>query len=881
MSWFREIGRRLRALIHRNQFDSDLQEEMRLHRELREREEIERGLSPKEAHYAAQRRFGNELLLREKSRDVWGWNVVEMLWRDVRYGLRQLRRSPGFTAVAVLTLALGIGANASIFAVLYNVVLRPLPYPDASRLVHVYLTVDSDGRGARDCSFSYPKFQDLKRLNTVFDSMAAYALRTYTITAPGAAERVHGEIVSASYFSMLGITTAMGRTFLSEEDGDPGAHSVAIISDGLWRARFGADPSVIGKMLQIDGKTCHIVGVTPPGVKGDSGQAMLWIPISMGDSGELTYRRQHWHEVVAHLKPAATVVQAAHEVKAIMRRLEEQQPSGDGIWNANAVSLAESKIDPILSKGLLVLYVAAGFVLLIACGNLANLTMGRMVGRQREIGVRVAIGAGRGALIRQVLIENLLLSAAGGLAGALVAVWSVPLLALLRPEANVSFWPSYMRQLDAQTMRVTAPVLVFSLALSVATGILFGLAPALKASRGDVNEVLKGGSPQGSHPRRWTVGFRSLLLVAQMALVVVLLVGTSLMLRSFARLTGIPLGIAARNVLTVPLSLPWQKYNDVSRRQFFNQLIARVRGLPGVEAATFGDLPAMERGTVTDLAAIDSRPVHDYIGLHSADPGFFELFHIPIRSGRAFTEQDRQGPPVAILSEWAARALFPGQSPLGHHIMLGEEHEIVGVVAEVHYEKQKQQLPIVGDMYVMGFGDYLIVRAAQSPMSLLPEVRRIVAGLDREIPVQGARTMEDNISLVHSYERFSTLLLGVFAALALGLAIVGIYGVFSYVVAARTREFGIRLALGAQRRDVLGIVIREGSKVTLAGVVVGIVGALALTRFLSSLLYGVKPTDPLTLVVVSLLLIGVASVACYVPARRATKVDPMVALRHE
>ncbi len=591
-------------MSRRKRMMEDLDQDIRDFIERETQDNIERGMPPEEARYAALRKFGNVTRVTEDTREVWSFVWLEQLWQEARFALRILRKSPGFTAVAVFTLALGIGANAVIFAVLYNVVLRPLPYPDGSRLVHVYLTVDSDRRGARDCSFSYPKFQDLKRLNTVFDSMASYALRTYTITGPGPAERVHGEIVSASYFSMLGITTAMGRTFLPEEDGSPGAHSVAILSDGLWHGRFGADPAVIGKTLEINGQTCHIVGVTPPGVNGDSGQAAFWIPISMGDSGDLTARQQHWHQVIAHLKPGVTVAQAATEVRAIMRRLEEQQPSFDGIWDSNAVSLAESKIDPVLAKGLLVLYGAAGFVLLIACANLANLTMGRMVGRQREIGVRVAIGAGRAALIRQVLVENSLLSAAGGLAGTLVAMWSMPLLALLRPEANVSFWPSYMRQLDAQTMRVTAPVLVFSLALSLATGILFGLAPALKASRGDVNDVLKGGAPQGSHPRRWTVGFRSLLLGAQVALVVVMLVGTGLMLRSFAKLTGIPLGIAARNVLTVPLELPWQKYNDVSRRQFFDQLVAQVRGLPGVEAATMGDLPAMERGDVTDLTAL-------------------------------------------------------------------------------------------------------------------------------------------------------------------------------------------------------------------------------------------------------------------------------------
>ncbi len=878
MSWIRFFRRRY--------WDEERTRELEAYLEAETEENIARGMPPEEARYAAHRKLGNTTRIREEIYRMNSLGWLETLWQDVRYALRMLRKNPGFTIVAVLALALGLGANTAIFAVLYNVVLRPLPYPEANRLVNVYLTLDSDRRGTRDIAFSYPKFQDLRRLNTVFDSMAAYALRTYTITAPGPAERVRGEIATASYFSMLGITAARGRTFLSQEDGEQSAHAVAILSDGLWRGRFGADPSVLGKALGLDGTTYHVVGVAPPGFQGDSGQAGFWIPFSMGSSGDLTSRKQHWHQVIAHLKTGVTVAQAAAEVRAIMGRLEDQRPSGWGTWDANAVGLAESKIDPVLSKGLVVLYAAVGFVLLIACANLANLTLARMVGRQREIGVRVAIGASRGSLIRQVLVENVLLSSVGGLAGVLVAMWSMPLLALLRPEAEVGYWPSYMRQLDAQAMSVSLPVLMFSLVLSFLVGIMFGLAPALKASRADVNEVLKGGAPQGNQPAQGAVGLRSLLLAGQTALVFVLLVGAGLMIRSFAKLTGVPLGIGTRNVLTVQLSLPSERYQGDAGRQFFDQVTAKVRGLPGVEATTIsGDLPAMERGTVTPLTSIDSRATNEYIGLHSVGPGFFELFRIPIRSGRAFTDHDYQGSPVAILSERAARELFPGQDPIGHHIHTGSEYEIVGVAAEVHYEKQRpRELTIVGDMYVAPartYGGYLIVKTAYSPLAFLPEVRKMVAGLDPEIPVQDARTMEGNIALVHSYERFSTLLLGVFAALALGLAIVGIYGVFSYAVAARTREFGIRLALGAQRRDVLKLVLRESFALVLAGMGVGIIGALGLTRFLSSLLYGVKPTDSLTLVAVSMLLIGVSLVACYIPARRATKVDPMVALRYE
>jgi predicted permease len=822
----------------------------------------------------------------ELEREMWSWRFLDALARDVRYGLRAFCRNPGFAAVAVLTLALALGANTVIFALLYNVVLRPLPYPQADRLVKVYLTVNMDQRGARDISFSYPKFEDLKSVNTVFDSMAAYALRSYTIADPGPAERVRGEIVSASYFSMLGISPTIGRTFLPEEDRDLGAHPVAIIGDDLWRQRFGADPSVIGKTLRVDGKPLSIVGVAPAGVRGDSGRATFWIPLSMGSSGDLTARQQHWHQAIGRLKPGVTVEQAAAQVRAIMRRQEQQQPSGSGTWDANAVLLAESKIDPGLSEGLLVLYAAVGFVLLIACANLANLTMARMVGRQKEIAVRVAIGAGRGSLILQVMVENLLLSVSGGFAGALVAMWCMRLLALLRPQAEAGFWPSYMRQLDAQTMQVTAPVLLFSLALSLAAGILFGLAPAIKASRGNLDEVLKGGAPHGSQPRHGGIRFRSALLAGQMALVVVLLVSAGLMARSFARLTGIPLGIETRNILTIRLSPPFQKYTNNASRQFFDRLMAQVRRLPGVNAVTIAeDLPALERGTVTVAEAIDARPINEYIGWRSVDPGFFELFRIPMRSGRTFTEHDRGGPPVAILSEWAARALFPGQSPIGHHIKANRiDCEVVGVAAEIHYERQKQQLAIVGDMYISPartYGDYLIVSAARNPLELVPAIRKIVAGLDPEIPVQDARTMDDNIFLVHSYQRFSTLLLGVFAALALALAVVGIYGVFSYSVAARTREFGIRLATGARGGDILRLVLREAAILSGAGLMVGLPAALAASRVLGSVVGGTVAADSLTCVTTAVVLAATALAASYIPARRAARLDPLQALRHE
>lgn len=684
---------------------------------------------------------------------------------------------------------------------------------------------------------------------------------------------------------MLGIKTQIGRTFLPEEDSRQGAHPVVILGNALWRERFGADPSVIGKTLRIDGKLFHVVGVAPPGVRGDSGNAQFWIPLSMASPDDLTSRMQHWHEVIAQLKPGVTVEQAATQVKAIMRRLEGQQPSGFGAWDANAVSLSASKIDPALAKGLVTLYAAVGLVLLIACANLANLTMARMVGRRREIAVRVAIGAGRGSVVRQVLVENVMLSVAGGVAGTMLAVWSMRLLALLRPVEDAGSWPSYMRQLDAQAMHVSEPVLAFGLSLSLASGILFGLAPALKASRGDVSDVLKGGTPQG-HPRRLPIRFRSTLLAGQMALVFVLLAGAGLLIRSFARLTSVPSGAETRNVLTVPLRLPYPRYSPGTARQFADRLVAQVRGLPGVEAVTISEgLPVMQRGTVTIAQAIDSRPINAFIGWRSVDPGFFELFHISMRSGRTFTERDRLGPPVAILSELAARALFPGQNPIGHHITAqGMDCRIVGVSAEVQYEKQEPQLPIVGDMYMAPLragSAYLIVKAARDPMLLLPAVLKIVAGLDPEIPVQGARTMDDRIFLVHSYERFVTVLLGVFAALGLALAAAGIFGVFSYAVAARTREFGIRVAAGARSADILWMVLREAVILSGTGLVLGLPVALAAQRVLGNMISGSATADPWTYSTAAAVLVGAGLAATYIPARRAAQLDPLEALRCE
>jgi len=871
-----EVWRKLLFVFRRRQFDRDLEEEMRFHLDLKA---TDQGLE------RARRKFGNMTLLREASHEAWGWGRLEALARDVWYGLRQFGRSPGFTAAAVLTLALGLGANTAIFTVLYSVVLRPLPYPDPGGIAKVYLTIDAhQGRGERTIGFSYPKFEDLRRLNTVFASMAGYGLQSATVTAPAPADRISAEYVSAAYFRILGVAAALGRTLLDEEDAAPGTHAVAVIGDGLWRDRFGGDRAAIGKTIRLDDTPFTIVGVAPKGFRGDSGRADLWLPMAMAGQGSITNRRQHWFEVMARLKPGVTTAQASAEVQAVMRSLERVQPSGGAnqAWDAGAMPLAESKRDRKLARGLVILYAAVGFVLLIACANLANLTMARLSGRQREVALRVALGAGRGSLVRQFLVENVMLALAGGAAGLMLAVWGMKLLERLRPvESDYGGWPSYLRAIDPESLRMTAPVLAFAAALSVLAGLLFGLAPAVRAARGDAGEVLKGGA-LWRPARHRLANLRGVLLAAQMALVVVLLAGAGLTIRGFARLMQAPLGIRAENMLTFRVGLPWRKYQGKAAIQQMDRLLARFGNLPGVEAAAVTeDLPIRIRGTVAPVA-VESRPETQYIGLHYVGPDFFRVFRIPMRAGRTFTERDTDGPPIAILSERAAQRLFPGENPLGRHVRMGEDCEVVGVAAEVQYGNQAQQLEIVGDAFrPPRFGGYVALRVAGNPKGLIPAVRRIVAEMEPEAPVYDARSMEEHVFAANSAARFSTVLLGVFAGLALALAVVGIYGVFSYAIAARTREFGIRIASGARAGDILKLVIADGAMLCAAGLAAGLPAALAATRALGSLSYDVQPGDAATYFAAAALLVAAALAACLLPAWRAAKVDPVVALRCE
>lgn len=892
MEFLNELWRRLLFLFRRRQFESELEEEMQFHLDMKTR-----AMGPA----AARRQFGNVALVGEDSRAAWGWRWLEALGRDLRHGLRLYRRSPGFTAVAVLTLGLGLGVNIAIFMLLYNVVLRPLPYPDAGRLMKVYVTWEGSQGGVRNIAFSYPKFQDLRRLSTSFQSLAAYGRGTFDL-ADSPAERVRGELVSSSYFGTLGVTSALGRTFLPDDDAAPGARAVAVIADTLWKRRFAADPAILGRDIKVATVTLKIVGVMPPDFTGETGRAEMWVPITMAPlvgkhDNALTGRNMHWHMVVGRLKPGVTRSQAAAEVAATMRHVQDPvMRSNDGmggVYGSGLMPLAESRLEPNERRAIFALYGAVGFVLLIACGNLANLTRARMVGRQRETAMRLALGAGRGSLVRQFLAENVLLSLGGGAAGVVLAQWSSRLLIYLRP-ADYASLPSYFRTLDADSLSLTLPVLAFSAALSLASGLLFGLMPALSASRGNVNPVLKEGITEGG---RRGPGFRGVLLTAQVALAVVLLAGGVLMMRSFARLVNDPIGADVHRVLAFELTLPdYEFHNRASRRAFLDRVVERLRALPSAEAVTLADdVPALERDTVTDIN-VANRTAPDYVGKHDVDAGFFPLFRIPLRAGRLFADRDRESK-VAILSERAAATLFPGQSAIGRHINFGErvaatlgvhvnpvdDYEVVGVVGEVRYAKQKQQLPLIGDVYVTPASGsaWVAVRTAADPKGLIASVRRGVAQLDPTLPAYSLSTLEDQIHEENWGPRFAAVLLGCFAVLAVALAMVGIYGVFSYAVAARTREFGIRIANGARAADIIGMVAREGASLCGIGLAVGIPAALATTHALESLLYQVGTSDPLTYVATTLVLILTALGACLIPACRAARVDPVIALRCE
>ena len=812
------------------------------------------------------------------------------LLQDVRYGLRVLRQKPGFTAVAVLTLALGIGANTAVFSLVSAVLVRPLQYREAERLV----TVWEDGTAAgfpRDV-LAVGNFADWRAQNSVFEEMAAADQRTFDLTGEGGEpEKIFGLGVTSNFFPLLGAEPALGRIFLPEED-SPGAARVAVLSQGLWQRRFGGERSAVGRDVLLNGEHYTVAGVMPADFEFAYPNVDLWIPVAFTPE-QLNDHANHYLEVVARLKPGVTVEQARADLNVVARRISEAHPEDATGLSAAVVPLREYLAGNVRTP-LLLLLAAVALVLLIACANVAGVLLSRAAARRREIAVRAALGASRLRIVRQLMTESVLLSAAGGLLGALLALWTFAFLGQLVPAG--------MRAMSEP--RLDSAVLAFTLLVSLLASLAFGLAPALQASKTDLNDALKQAGGRGG--AGWGRTLRGAFVVAEVALALVLLVGAGLVVRTLYNLRGQYAGLRPENVLTVRTQLADNRYREPARRAaFYEGVLERVKGLPGVVAAGYTTaVPLTRKGGANGLSVEgkDNGPDSNWNANHrQVSPDYFRALGLSVREGRGLTEQDDEGAqPVVAVNETLARSFWPGESALGKRFKVGLPDSpqpwltVVGVVDDVRQMASDE--PVKAEMYVpyrqaavywksSTYASFaprdLVVRTSVAPTSIAPAVRGAVREVDAYQPVSGVRTLEDVLGRDTAQRRVGVILLAAFAGLALLLSALGIYGVLAFFVVQHTPEIGVRMALGASPADMLRMVVGRGMRLALAGVGVGLLCALALTRLIESQLFGVSATDPLTFAGLALLLAAVALLACLVPARRATKVDPMVALRYD
>jgi putative ABC transport system permease protein len=812
------------------------------------------------------------------------------IFQDLRHAVRQLRKSPGFTAVAVITLALGIGANTAIFSVVNGALLRPLAFREPSRLVHVWHTPPAKSfPGMTTFAVSAANYLDWQSQNQVFENMAIYSHHGFTLTGSEKPEQVDASAVSSSFFETLGVQAMLGRGFSPQED-QPGRSNVVVLSHRFWQDHFGSNADIIGHSINIDGQSFLVAGVMPPSFRYPD-FAQVWTPMAWTDK-ERAVRGEHHYSVVARLKSGTGLKQAQAAMNTISSRLEQLYPEDNKGWGAVVVPLHDDLVSDV-RPALLVLLGAVAFVLLIACVNVANLALAKTLSRRKEIAIRTALGASSARVLRQILSETVLLALGGGAIGLIFARFGVRLImAFLADKLPHSV-----------DVGLDLPVLGFTAILSILTGIIAGVLPALRLTKADVNQALKQGlgrtdSDSGGHRTR------SLLVVAEVALSLVLLIGAGLMIRSFQQLHGVNPGFESHGVLTMTAAVSRAKFPLPAQQiNFFEQVLQRVRTLPGVESAgVIDDIPLNQNGSHQPIA-IEGRPVvamseQPEVDVRLISPGYMGAMRIPIMRGRDFGDTDVAGRPGAILiSASMAQHFWPGEEPIGKRLALtffpDVVREVVGVVGDVKLDGLDQARPStilympLGQVSAPATGGWnsfpmtLVVRSATNPAGIVSAVTNALHQVDREIPVRDILTLDDLVTNSISQQRFNMLLLGAFAGLALLLAAIGIYSVLSYSVKRRVQEIGIRLALGARIGDVLRMVIVEGMKPTLLGVVLGTIGALAMGHVLASLIYGVKPTDPLTFLVVAVLLAAIALFATIIPAYRAAKVDPMVALRYE
>jgi putative ABC transport system permease protein len=819
------------------------------------------------------------------------------LWQDVRYGFRALSKSRSFTVVAVLALALGIGATTAIFSVVNTVLLRPLPFAAPERLAAIWQTHPFAKKLGYDHLPTTPAdFAEWRRSADAFEDMSALAGGNWNMTGGDAPERVSGARVSTNLLRMLRTRPALGRDFAADEE-TFGKNRVVILSHGFWQSRFGGDPRILGTQITLDGNSFQIIGVMPKDFSFPRGMGIdpalgldddiaLWTPLAL-PPGEAESRANHFIATVGRLKEGATMQQAQAQLAAVERRLEQSNPAQGKDWNVTIGSLHEQVVGKS-RRAILLLLGAVAFVLLIACANVANLLLARANARHKEIAIRTALGAARARIVRQLLTESVLLALVGGTLGVLLAMWGVDVLVALG-AGNVP---------RAAEIGIDARVLIFTLTVSLATGLLFGLAPALQSSRPNLNESLKEGNRGGgaSSPRRQRV--RSALVVSEVALALVLLVGAGLLLKSFARLQNVNPGFDYKNVLTATMFLPDARYkDDTSRANFYKQVLERVKNLPGVESVGGVSQLPLGGSEEVDGLNIEGRPRAESVdtimtaAFRVVSPDYFKTLRISLLRGRYFTEQDTaDAPGVMIVDDTFARRYFPNEDPIGKRV--DEQGSlapkgymtIIGVVASVRHtslDAESKPTTYLSSAQSPWHTMVLTVRGKTDPTTLAAALRREVAAVDPDQPLSDVQTFEQVFDRAIAPQRFNSTLLAIFAALAMILATVGIYGVIAYTVSQRAHEMGVRIALGARTSDILRLVVGQAMKMTLIGVALGLVAALALTRMMSGLLFEVSASDPSVFALVALLLAAVALAASLIPARRATKVDPVVALRYE
>ncbi len=906
MRSLRALALRLAALFGKRRQDSELAAELESHLALHIEENLRAGMSPEEARRQAILRLGGLEQTKEIYRDQQGLPVLETLFQDVRYGLRILRKNPGFTAVAIATLALGIGANSAIFTVVNSVLLRPLPYEDPERLMSVFGSAPS--KGLPHFGASPPDFRAMRRQNHTFAGLSAYYQANFNVSGTDKPERLSVMVVSADYFTTLGVQPWLGRNFLPGEE-KWGSHLVTIVSEGFWRTHLNSDPNLAGKTVHLDGEPYQIIGVMPSTFYTRQAKLQAWVPMAWKPNDNFDSHNNYFLNMIGRFKPGVSRPQAYADLNSVMSAIAQQFPENKGI-GVDLQPLQEAWVGQA-RPALLVLVGAAGLVLLIACVNLANLLLARSASRLKEIAVRSALGANRSRLVRQLVTESVLLSLLGGGLGLALAYLALGLLPLAREILP-----------RVEHVHVDTQVLLFTLMVSLATGVLFGLLPALESSRNrKLSESLKEGG-RTAQPSRGSSRLRSGLVISEVALALVLLIGSGLALRSLQRLLQVDAGFAPDHLLTFDVALPdsyhsdWLSTPDPTRigapprvSAFHQELVSRIEQIPGVQAAgAISSLPLQGEDWVKFFVPLDralptSMESVANVQYRSVYGHYFTALRIPLIKGRLLNEHDQSTSALSVVvNEGLVRKYWPNQDPIGKTILLTPPENlippellphgyhvpkltVVGVVADTHYGSLNEEpAPVVyGSILQHDFSmsPAFTVRADADPTALVTAVRAALAQVDKNLPMADVSTMDEIMSNSVAQPRLEAVLLGLFGGLAMLLAAVGIYGVMSYSVSQRTSEIGVRMALGAARGDVLLLVCRQGLRLAAVGLAAGLALAFGATRLMSKVLFGVSPTDPLTFGVIIVILAVVALLACYVPARRATRVDPMVALRYE